>query len=143
MSITIHIHRNEKVDGDEGESDEIVDEVSINLPKKTAAKSNNLSNLENSITSSKYSISAEEIISNLSFDSNFFNSGRIFPQSNLQKISEKEIDLEITEEKIHERNSTFSKNYYVNNETNNNFSSERVICEELNNAHEKMNRNRK
>jgi hypothetical protein len=141
MSITIHIPRSEKAEGeDQDAADEMVENISVNIPKQSIAKANDLCNFKNSFCSPKYSVSGDEINSNISFDSNFFRRGIIFTN---YLTNEREIDIEVPEDKILQKNTSYCKNFYVNNETNNNFSSERVLCEELNNAHEKITQNKK
>ncbi len=145
MSIKIIIPRSGGEESVPEGVEEALENPSINVPKHSQAKSNDLSKLENSICSSKYTLSGDDMNSNLSIDSNFFVNGKIFNNYNSNADLEKEIDIEISQEKIStpQKNQSYSKNFYVNNETNNNFSSERVICEELNNAHDKMYRNKK
>jgi hypothetical protein len=137
MSITIHIPRSEKTDTEE-QDEEMGENISVNIPKESTAKPNNLSNLKNSVSSSKYSLSGDDMNSNLSFDSNFFQRAKIFTN---YTTNEREVDIELAEDKILHKNLSYSKIFYVNNETNNNFSSERVLCEELNNAQEKIKQN--
>lgn len=145
MSIIIHIpkttndsFKDKAVNEDSVNVDENLETDSINIPKIKQAKANDLSRLEVSMYSSnKYTLSGDEMVSNLSIEIGYMN-GRISMSND-----EKEIEIEtrnviyITPKKINKSfnsKSICEKNFYnttQNNESGNNFSSERVLCEEL------------
>lgn len=141
MSITIPIpkgHPREKTPALEDSLEEPADTI-VNLPKHQQAKPNDLSKFEQSICSSKskYTLSGDDMNSNLSFDSGCMSYRRTvtLPAGNDQ---EKEIDFEHTANySTPKKNSSYVRNYYYN-ENNTNFSSERVICNELSSARKKM-----
>ncbi len=147
MSIIIHIPRiqtedsiNNKTRQADLESVNLEEQnevISINLPKYKQAKANDLSKFEVSICSSKYTLSGDEMTSNLSFDSN------VFPNSNRSHYNDVEKELEIENKNIKYITTPVKKksesNYFHNYENN---KSERVIYEEINKA-EQMNENKK
>jgi hypothetical protein len=147
MSIKIHIPKGEPREKGPVAEDSLEEpaETVVNLPKYQQAKPNDLSKLEHSICSSKskYTLSGDDMNSNISFDSGNLSAYRRV--SHLQGNDlEKEIDFEHTGAcGTPKKNTSFIRNYYYNNETNNNFSSERVICEELSSARKKMSGNKK
>lgn len=146
MSIIIHIPKaNTQNDKDRVHSDMCVDVeegndvVSINLPKFTQAKPNDLSKFEHNLDSSKYSHSSQDRISNLSFESQFIYPGRT--SITLQNDFEKEIEIDT--KNLHQIATPVKKSsrpfiYYL--DTGNNFSSEQVIYEEI---HRKAEENKK
>ena len=80
MSIIIHISKDSENINDLSETD---GNVSKNIPHETVSKSNNLSEI--SAASSKYTLSVDDIISNISFESNNYSHSK----------SSNEIDNEI------------------------------------------------
>jgi hypothetical protein len=87
---------------------------------------------------SKYTLSGDDMNSNMSFDSGCMSYRRTITLPAGSDL-EKEIDFEHSSNySTPKKNSSYVRNYYYNNETNNNFSSERVICDELSSARKKM-----
>lgn len=91
--------------------------ASINIPRQSKAKANDLSRFEVSITTSKNTLSGDDMLSNLSFDSHVIINGR---NSN---VTENEIIMEDASN-IRKLSTTQDMNV----------STERVICEEMNKA---------
>ena len=145
MSITIHIPKGicESSSKERGHFEDSLNEencgnVSINLPKHQTAKRNDLSKFE---VTAKH-ISGEDINSNLSLDSLFILRASQINHNDGEKEIEMENQIGNFTTPTKDRNSFFINNFY-NNETSNNYSSERVICDELNNASQKIRDNKK
>lgn len=155
MSIIIHIpkistdksfqSKEHQTNEDSNNIDEYNDTVSINLPKFKQAKSNDLSKLEVSVASSKYTLSGDDMVSNLSFESNFYLQA-VTNSFHIHNEVEKEIEIDgkniryITTPVKKKSTSDFSYKYQETN-TGHYFSSERVIYEEFNRAQMMTERN--
>jgi len=127
-------NQNKNADADSISIDGKKEIQSINIPKHSQVNANDLSKFEVSM-SSKCSFSGDDMTSNLSYDSNY-----ISPRGyNNQNELEKEIEIgnvnHIATPVKKKQDKTASGYNYTNK---NNFSSERVIYDEINKAAEQM-----